>query len=271
MKMKHLMSFFIILNSAFACQSFDVRNNLVKQDSIINKSKTNRLVSTAWLGTWENNKWQNESSLEIISIKSDSIEFTLLANNGGHVGEIMGMAIVKDNIAIFSDYDQPDTCLIQFTLLSDSVILIDRKHGMCSAGMGVGYSGYYKNVKYISKVELNEDLFSLGILKTEKENTIFKALVGDSYSQFVNSTQLTSELVDLDSLNVIVKSSGVRGLFTFMEYIIMSNSLNEFWAAVIDNNKVYYFTNRKEFKNRLPKTINQWRQRFKEYPIVYQK
>ena len=245
MKMKHLMSFFIILNSAFACQSFDVRNNLVKQDSIINKSKTNRLVSTAWLGTWENNKWQNESSLEIISIKSDSIEFTLLANNGGHVGEIMGMAIVKDNIAIFSDYD--------------------------SAGMGVGYSGYYKNVKYISKVELNEDLFSLGILKTEKENTIFKALVGDSYSQFVNSTQLTSELVDLDSLNVIVKSSGVRGLFTFMEYIIMSNSLNEFWAAVIDNNKVYYFTNRKEYKNRLPKTINQWRQRFKEYPIVYQK
>ena len=226
-------------------------------------------VSKLWLGKWERRQWQNDASLEITNIKGDSIEFSLFASSGGHTGEIEGMAIVNGNIAIFSNKDESDTCLIQFILIGDSVIAIDQKQGFCFAGLAVTYDGDYKNSKNLTKAESAESLMSLGIFKTEKEDSIFKSLVGDSYSLFVNSTQLISEDEDLDSLNATVHSSGVGGLFTFMENIIMADSLNNIWAAVIDDNKIYYFTNKKKFKKELPKTIDNWRQRFKNYPVIY--
>ena len=49
----------------------------------------------------------------------------------------------------------------------------------------------------------------------------------------------------------------------------MSRATCNIWAAVIDDNKVYYFTNNKEYKNRLPKTIDNWRQNFKNYEVIY--
>ena len=115
----------------------------------------------------------------------------------------------------------------------------------------------------------SESMTSLGVFTTKRTDSIFKKLVGSSYSQFVNSTQLTSEDDDLDGLNSTVYSSGVKGLYTIMENIIMIDSLNNIWAAVIDDNKVYYFTNTQNHKSTLPKTIDNWRQRFKDYPIIY--
>jgi hypothetical protein len=232
----------------------------------VRKTSTGR-VSSFWLGSWRRDQWQSSASLEITGIKGDSISFSLAASNGGNTGEIEGMAIVSGNSAVFSSFDESDTCLMQFELIGDSIIAIDQK-GFCFAGMGVSYSGQYNNAK-TRKGETTETMTSLGLFPTEKQDSIFKDLVGTSYSLFVNSTQLTSEDEDLDGLNATVRSSGVRGLFTIMENIVMVDSLNNIWAAVIDDNKVYYFTNHKDSKNTLPKTIENWRMRFKDYPVLY--
>jgi hypothetical protein len=262
--MKSVIGYFLVSGLLCSCFSNDSSNNIPPNDIIPIKT-ANKL----WIGKWVREQWQNDATLEISNIKSDSIEFSLFAGSGGHTGEIAGMAVVRDSIATFINSEETDTCLIEFILIGDSVIRIKQKRGNCFTALAVTYDGYYKNSKKISIKGNEEDLVTLGILKTREQDSLFRALVGESYSLFVNSTQLTSEDDDLDSLNITVRSSGVRGLYTFMENIIMIDSSNNIWAAVIDDNKVYYFTTKKEYTEQLPKTIDNWRQNFKNYPIVY--
>jgi hypothetical protein len=178
------------------------------------------------------------------------------------------MAVVRENIAVFFNSNKNDTCLVEFKLMGDSSITIEHKKGMCYAGMGVTYDGQYKNSKILPE-EKDENLVSLGIFKTEKDDSLFRSIVGDKYNAFVTSTQFTSEDEDMDSLKAKVYTSGVTGLFTIQENIIMMDSANTIWAAVLDDEKVYYFTNNNDYKTRVPKTIDKWRERFKEYPVIY--
>jgi len=225
-------------------------------------------ASKLWLGTWERKQWGYGATLEIKDIRRDSIVFSLKAFNGGHGGELEGVAIVDENVALFYQDNEYDTCLLEFKLTRDSAITIEQKKGICYAGMGVSYDGQYKNSKIVAE-EKDETLLSLGIFKTEKEDSLFKSLVGSDYSLFVYSTQTTSEEEDLDSLHAKVYYSGVTGLYTIQENIVMIDSLNNIWAAVLHREKVHYFTNSNEYKMKIPKTIVKWRERFAEYPIIY--
>ena len=60
-----------------------------------------------------------------------------------------------------------------------------------------------------------------------------------------------------------------------MESIIMTTASGKIYAAVIDsegdekNWKVLYFTNDPRYAGTLPKTIDDWREHFRERPIVY--
>jgi len=229
-----------------------------------------KMASKSWVGTWERKQNLPDAELDIKSVKSDSILFSLSAANGGNWGELEGIAIVNDNMAIYLNKDETDSCLIHFMLLGDSVIKIDQLSGICGAGNGVSYGGVYKNARLLPKAkEKTKNLFDLGIFKTAKEDSIFRLLVGDSYELFASTTQQTSEGDDLDSLHANVYASGINGLFTIAENIIMIDSSNRIWSAVIDKEKLYYFTNASRYKDSLPKTIDNWRQRFKDYKIVY--
>jgi hypothetical protein len=73
----------------------------------------------------------------------------------------------------------------------------------------------------------------------------------------------------LDSFEAKVIASGVRGLYTYMEYIIMVDKQNHFWTAIINNEqKALYYTNDKYYLNKLPNTIEDWRSALKDYPVV---
>jgi hypothetical protein len=246
----------------FSCSSGD--------DKISSTNKpASETISKNWLGKWERQKWQNDATLEIKAIKDNTIEFSIFALCGANMGELDGYAIVEKNIATYLNIEDGDSCLIKFSLKGDSVISIDQQKGLCYTGVGVWYSGNYKNERNLPKTKAIKTLVDLEIFNSTQQDSIFKELVDDRYDLFVNSTQLTSESDDLDSLKTVVKSSGVRGLFTIMENIIMIDSLNNIWAAVIDDNKVYYFTNNEKHKNTLPKTIDNWRENFKKYDVVF--
>jgi hypothetical protein len=241
-----------------------------------NPSKTSAVKANKVDSSWKN-KWQWRSEfrfeggeLEILSIKEDSISFTLSASNGGHLGDLEGNAVVAANKAVYSNNEDGDSCLIEFTLAGDSIIHVDQKYGDCSAAMGVTYSGDYWNSKlpWIKKDTIT--LVTLEILKNTQQDSIFRALVGGFYEDFLNTTQLTSEDDDLDSLHASVHSSAIRGLFTISENIVMIDSTNQIWAAVIKDEKVYYFTNSNLYKNKLPRTIEKWRTDFKEQKVVYE-
>jgi hypothetical protein len=234
------------------------------------KTETKKEASKSWIGTWERKSWENDAKLEIMGTRRDTIDFSLSAVSGGSMGDLEGIAIVTNGVGRFSDNGVVDSCFLQFTLMGDSVIVIDDIGSSCPAGIGVSYNGNYKNSKLLTgKIEKVEDLVTLGIFSTRQEDDAFRILVGKDYDLFVSTTQLVSEDEDLDSLHAVVRSAGVRGLYTFMENIIMTDSSGNIWAAVIDDQKVLYFTNNELYKNKLPKTIDNWRKNFKQYKIIY--
>ena len=97
--------------------------------------------------------------------------------------------------------------------------------------------------------------------------TSFKKLTGEYYQDFLNTLNLQYSNDDIDSFGARVNSFGVRGLFTYMESIIMiRDSDNAIWAAVIVKDEIYYFTNTNTKK--IPKTIVKWSQRFREKPFI---
>jgi hypothetical protein len=229
--------------------------------------------SKKWIGNWERNIRQNEAGLEIISIKGDSILFILNAGNGGHTGTIEGMAIVNRNKATFYSY-MAEKCVLILELMSDSMIRITQK-GDCSssAASGVTFEGVYINRNKISKSEKDtkESMIEIGTLENTIQDSIFKILVGEKYEAFVNTTQMASEVEDIDGLGMTVTTSGIRGLFTYMENIIMIDQNNNIICAVIDDEKVYFYSNVAGYKSTLPKTIEEWRSNFKEKVVVFGK
>jgi hypothetical protein len=98
---------------------------------------------------------------------------------------------------------------------------------------------------------------------------LFRDLVGDKYEAFLNSSETQFIIEDLDDMGLQGFASGVAGLYTLMENIILYNGKNEFWCAVIEDEKVYYFTNSSRFKEMLPKTIESWRENFMEKEVIY--
>jgi hypothetical protein len=219
-----------------------------------------------WAGKWERKVWQNDADLEITNSMTDSFDFEIMAGSGGNTGENSGQAAIKGNTARFVTADDIDTCIIEFELMGDTMIAVSQVKGNCGTGLGVTFSGeYYKSGKHPKKTAADEQPEILA----EPANTLLRKLTGAAYTLFVNSTQLTQEEEDLDGLHARVISSGVRGLFTEMENIIMIDSSKNIWAAVISDDTVLYFTNNSDYREKLPKTIDEWRSNFKDYPVIY--
>jgi hypothetical protein len=230
-------------------------------------SKTIARLRGGWVGNWEVRSTFAGATLEITRQAGDSLAFTLLASNGAHMGEIAGYATGNADSATFLNAQEGDTCLITFRLRGDTLVEVDQQSGLCSAGMGVTYTGAY--AKAGTRQPPVETLVTLGILRDDQEEAAFRQLVGADYDLFLESSQLTSEESDLDSLGARVHTSGVRGLFTLSENIILVNGQGQLWAAVIDGDNVNYYTNHHAYKETLPRTIEQWRERFADKPVLY--
>lgn len=112
-------------------------------------------------------------------------------------------------------------------------------------------------------------LTDLGIFEKRIQEEAFNLFAGEDYLLFVERFQLVYETNDLDNFNAKVHSGGVRGLFTFMEAIIMYNTEGIFWAAAIDDEVVKYFTNDPDHRSTLPKTIDAWRANFTDNKVEY--
>lgn len=232
-----------------------------KEKTIINAFKLKN-----WLGKWERVSRTDGGTLEIKSISNNSLLFEITVFSGGHTGAIDGKAIINQNTAVY--IAKPGPCKLTFHLTGSSFITINQEACDAFGGMGTTFGGKFLNASQLPE-KAPATLANLHIL-TAQQNAAFSKLVDTSYQHFIDCTQLTStDVKNLDNFNAKVTTSGVRGLFTIMEYIIMIDQANRIWAALINNEKVYYFTNSNNYQHSLPKTIDDWRSRFKEYPVIY--
>jgi len=218
-----------------------------------------------WEGEWQgvHSNQFTQSALTIKNCDNKSFDFYLFVNNGSHFGEIEGKANINKNEAVFSD---EYGCDVTFTIFKNEKIKIKFTDG-CQYYAG---AGTFFDYEYAKNIKINQlDLIELQVLKDKKEDDTFKKLTGKDYNLFVNSMQIISEDKDIDNLNARVISGGVTGLFTINEAIIMITNDKLIWCAVINENQVFYFTNAKKFTKNLPKTIEKWRERFKDKKVIY--
>ncbi len=216
-----------------------------------------------WSGEWEridSNKFDN-ATVKITDVTPKNFKFTIIAVSGAHVGETEGLAEIKGNRAFYA----AETCRVIFKIVGADLTVQATEGCLKDAGTGVYFDGTYRKGEKVPAPTLK----SRGILRTEKEERAFRKLVGRDYELFVNSMQLIFQEDELDGLGARVVRGAVRGLFTIVEAIIMYRDADRMWAAVIDGDVVKYYTTVPEFRSRLPRTIEEWRESFKEKKVLF--
>lgn len=219
-----------------------------------------------WEGDWNrtNSGMFNQAILSISNETPESFDFTIDSSSGGNVGQVSGKAGIKGDRASYKD--EKYGAQLTFLMRDGLLIVEENDEAMHYGGMGVFFKGEYVRGE-IRKTE--ETLHSMGIFEDKEQDTLFRKLVGDSYGSFVGSSQLVYEEEDLDGFGAKVYHGGVRGLYTIMENIIMITPDGRIWAAVIEGDQVSYFTNDLLYFNKLPKTVEKWREHFKDKKVVF--
>lgn len=222
-----------------------------------------------WWGEWFNYKPRRsfESRLFIRETTSTGFIFDLTVHNGSHSGHITSEAIFVSRdtaYSIIKNGDEKKFGEITFrrTITEGKRFLSVDETASCSHyhGIGVTFSGEFE--------WSSDHLFDFGFLNELELERIYKTL-GNYYFEFKSTMEEIGENDNLDGFEAKVFHGGVRGCYTSLEGIVMCGREGDIWAAYINDEGVKYFTNRVDWKNRIPRTIEHWHERFKHITITY--
>lgn len=271
--LKVLLSLALLFCSCSHVQNPSISSKTASVNGQINtykgniEEKANKNNKDIWKGQWNrfNTDTYNLSSIDITEVKDSGLTFSIEAESGANIGTVDGSAVFDENSNAV--YESDDGFKVQFSI-SNNILKVNILSGNESdyAASGVTFKGLYKK----DKIE-RPSLVSQGIFVSEEQETIFKKLVGNEYDSFLYSFMKISELDDIDGFGAKVRSGTVKGFSGTIEAIIMVNSKNLIWAAYIDDDgKIRYFTN--DIKSKiLPKTIDKWRESFKDKEVIFAK
>lgn len=241
--------------------------------------------TSGWAGSWHLNDVWDGGTLLIGSVTKDSLEFAISVVRSAHMGEIWGTAARSGNKAVFKKVEfalenevKPEPCHLIFELKGDH-ILVDQESSAMACGFGMRA---YANGKYENKVREVKPTLSFGpetnrVFPNQALHDGFKKLVGSEiYELFAFNMQGYDrvEQSPQDGFSATAVQGAVYGLYMNNEAIIMFDKSGKYWAAAIDfeNNDpiVRYYTNSEKHKTQLPATIDQWRERFPQYPVRFE-
>jgi hypothetical protein len=193
--------------------------------------------------------------------------FDLSVFNGSHLGNITSYArIVSKDVAYarVTNGTSRDIGEIEFRRGIDDRRRTISVHETASCshyrGMGAIFSGEF--------TRRSDGLFDGGFLN-ELDLARLYSISGQYFDALSLRFQGLSAGENKDSFDAAVIIGGVRGLYTIMEGILMRGVHGELWVAYIDDDCVRYFTTQTKWKNMLPKTVDVWRERFKQKPVSF--
>lgn len=218
-----------------------------------------------WWGEWKNESKakMHEGALNIFRVSSDSFFFNLGIYDGARTGEVYGKAkILTPNSAyakIKNFEDQYCELTFKRRLESESWYIEIEEGDACKSfhGFGTTFSGNYKHqtelvVDYnlIDEIDLNE----------------ITRLTGKYLGTFLENFQQFGEAENFDGDEFYVVSAGVKGLYTIMESIIITDKKGNLWCAFIDPEPdvIRYFSNN-DYK---PLTIEKWIENFNGKTVI---
>jgi hypothetical protein len=255
----------------------DERPKLREQlDSALRTALSNMLTPNLWVGgklaRWFG-YWHTDgsptkaNSLFIREVGARGFMFHLSLIDGARAGNVSGFAsfVGPDSAyARIPGTDENHPCELKFrrTAGKHREIHVEESPG-CQQWKGLGatfdgdYSGGY------------DLLFESGALD-ELDHQRLYSITGEFYRPLIDRFQQLGTGENSDTFPATVKIGGAKGLYSIFEAIVMRGQNGQLWAAYIDADVVRYFTTENEFKDRLPKTIQQWRQRFPDKKVLFE-
>jgi hypothetical protein len=221
-----------------------------------------------WSGMWTRVSKFSGGSLEIVNASDQTFGFTLDVSDGGNIGQIKGSADVNKETATYSVIIGDQTCSLTFTHKNSSIFISQTDGCHTYGGNGTTFEGEYQK----GNIKVKEQSLSEVKIIDKKTDALLQELTEEDYKVFVNNMQMFgSGIEDSDGWNAKIITGGVRGLYSIMEAIIIIDEKNGFLyaAAIKDGEEIVYFTNNREYADKLPKTIEVWRERFTHYPVIY--
>jgi hypothetical protein len=222
-----------------------------------------------WWGEWNisDNGGAHGGHLFIREVGPSAFLFDLSVFNGAHTGQINGIArIVAPNLAYarIGVGDMDATCELSFRRkLGDErwQIIVDET-GECRQfrGMRARFAGTF--------IRSRSALFESGSLD-ELDLARLYSITGQYFAGFCRCFQALHEFDNLDRFVARVTAGGVAGLYTIVEGIVMRGEDGQLWAAYIDGDVLRYFTTERSHREKLPATIEQWRDRFKDKRVIF--
>ncbi|MEL0580543.1 hypothetical protein AACK17_18635 [Pectobacterium punjabense] len=221
-----------------------------------------------WWGEWVNYNHARSygGHLFIRETSSAGFLFDLSVYSGAHSGKITSKAIfVSRDMAyarIKNSNDEYGEIRFRRSLVDGKKFLTIDETASCSShrGMGVIFGGEFQ--------WSSDTLFELGFLNELDLQRIYNTL-GSYYFEFKNRMEGVGEAENLDTFEANVFYGGVRGMYTYMEGVIMISPKGGIWVAYLDESDIKYFTNDINWKTKTPKTIDNWRSRFQQLEINY--
>lgn len=218
-----------------------------------------------WWGEWRNESKakMREGTLKIFRVASDSFFYNIDIYDGARTGEIYGKAKILTPNSAYSKIKNFEDQYCELTFkrrLEGETWYIEVEEGeACRAfhGLGCTFSGNYKHqselvvdFNFIDEIDLNE----------------IARLTGKYLETFLNNFQQFGEAENFDGDAFYVVSAGVKGLYTIMESIIITDQKGNIWCAFIDpeSDVIRYFSNNHE----KPITIEKWIERFNDKTVI---
>lgn len=247
----------------------EIEKEIVKDKEEVNEDKevvtpASKEETIDLLGNWTRNILNHTGHLTIIDATEEEFNFMLEVYAGGNVGSIEGKAAISNDHATFTHSES--SCELTFLLTEDVITIVQTDECMYWGGAGTFFNGEYEK----GEVNIDTNLVKQGIL-TEKEDELFRSVVGDDYDLYLYNISTYMDGEDADGLGTRVVKGFVRGIAPFNGGIIMIND-KYVYAAVTDSESsaIKYHTNDPNYKKKLPVTVEEWAEEMSYTDIKFQ-
>jgi hypothetical protein len=220
-----------------------------------------------WFGFWHTDGTPTAShTLFIREVSATGFIFHLSLIDGSRAGNVVGFAKFTGPDTAYARIDGADEsgpCEIKFRRTHGEKRQIEVEESLgCRhfKGMGASFDG-----DYLCRGDL---LFDSGALDELDLQRLY-GITGQYYRPLLDRFQQVGTSENNDTFTAKVITGGAKGLSTLFEAIVMRGADGQLWAAYIDHEVVRYFTTEREFRERLPQTIEMWRGRFRDKNVVF--
>ncbi|WP_434768524.1 lysozyme inhibitor LprI family protein [Pseudomonas triticicola] len=219
----------------------------------------------SWDATWQLIPPGTSTSATLVTQTRDAthIAIDISAGEGANSGDLTGVAILKDGIAVYAE----DACKLTITPINGVLNVVQTgADSDCGGGMAVYYAGRY--IASEQPLKLDYDLLSLGLARTPAEDQVLRSLLKNDYQKLVEtsgSLQVGEDSKDVPDSRVV--EMWMHGLGAIG--ILMSTADAQVWLifkSYDDQGQEHlrYYTTVTKWKNRLPDVLQGWYDRMQE-------